>query len=65
MEREDYPNFLELIRNLAHNLWFAPLVSEAADCAMMFGLVAELRTYRTNEDDFHRLLRARMRSRQS
>ena len=47
MERptENYHDFDELITNPAPNLWFAPLVSEAADCAMIFGLVADLRTY--------------------
>ena len=47
MERpiENYLDFDELITNPAPNLWFAPLVSEAADCAMILGLVADLRTY--------------------
>ena len=62
---ENFLDFDELITNLAPNLWFAPLVSEAADCAMIFGLVAELRTYPANKDDLHRLLRGRMRSGQS
>ena len=45
MPTVNYHDFDELITNPAPNLCFASLVSEAADCAMIFGLVADLRTY--------------------